>query len=72
MEIKTKKLLTDILICVENIDRYVGEHKVFIEYENNPIGYSKSQKQDSNYPLKSSGYFIVMFINCGQNDRYFP
>ncbi len=35
MDNRLKKLLKDILICIENIDNYIGEKKVFDEYENN-------------------------------------
>jgi uncharacterized protein with HEPN domain len=35
MVLEVKKLLQDILICLENIDNYIGEKKVFTEYANN-------------------------------------
>jgi uncharacterized protein with HEPN domain len=35
MDNKSKKILQDILICIENIDNYLGENKIFAEYETN-------------------------------------
>jgi uncharacterized protein with HEPN domain len=35
MDNKTRKILQDILICIENIDNYLGENKIFEEYETN-------------------------------------
>jgi uncharacterized protein with HEPN domain len=35
MDNKTNKILTDILICIENIDKYLGENKIFDEYDSN-------------------------------------
>jgi len=34
---KAKKLLFDILTAINNIDSYIGDKKVFEEYENNPM-----------------------------------
>jgi uncharacterized protein with HEPN domain len=34
---KAKKLLFDILTAINNIDNYIGDNKVFDEYENNPM-----------------------------------
>jgi len=34
---KAKKLLFDILTAINNIDSYIGDKKVFDEYENNPM-----------------------------------
>ena len=35
MDNKTNKILKDILICIENIDKYLGENKIFSEYDTN-------------------------------------
>jgi len=35
MVLEVKKLLQDILICLENIENYIGENKVFAEYSEN-------------------------------------
>lgn len=35
MDNQTLKLLNDILICLNNIENYIGEKKVFDEYKNN-------------------------------------
>lgn len=35
MDNKSNKLLKDILICIENIDSYLGENKIFNEYDTN-------------------------------------
>jgi uncharacterized protein with HEPN domain len=35
MVLEVKKLLQDILICLENIENYIGEKKVFTEYADN-------------------------------------
>jgi uncharacterized protein with HEPN domain len=35
MDNKSNKLLKDILICIENIDNYLGENKIFNEYDTN-------------------------------------
>jgi uncharacterized protein with HEPN domain len=35
MDNRLKKLLKDVLICIENIDTYIGEKKVFDEYDSN-------------------------------------
>ena len=32
-----KKLLHDVLTSINSIDLYIGEHKVFKEYEGNPM-----------------------------------
>ncbi|RLD66097.1 MAG: antitoxin [Bacteroidetes bacterium] len=32
-----KKLLYDVLTSIDNIDSYIGEHKIFEKYENNPM-----------------------------------
>ena len=32
-----KKLLKDMLTCIENIVNYVGDNPTFAEYENNPL-----------------------------------
>lgn len=35
MDNKTKKVLKDILICIDNIDNYLGENRLFAEYDVN-------------------------------------
>jgi uncharacterized protein with HEPN domain len=35
MDNKTKKVLKDILICIDNIDKYLGENRLFAEYDVN-------------------------------------
>ena len=35
MDNNTNKILKDILICIENIDNYLGENKIFSEYDTN-------------------------------------
>ena len=35
MDNKTNKILKDILICLENIENYLGENKIFSEYDTN-------------------------------------
>lgn len=35
MDIKSNKVLKDILICIENIENYIGENKVFELYDSN-------------------------------------
>ena len=35
MVLEVKKLLQDIIICLENIENYIGENKVFTEYSHN-------------------------------------
>jgi len=35
MDNKSNKILKDILICIENIDNYLGENKIFNEYDSN-------------------------------------
>jgi len=35
MDNKSNKLLKDILICIDNIDSYLGENKIFNEYDTN-------------------------------------
>ncbi len=35
MDNKSNKILKDILICIENIDKYLGENKIFNEYDTN-------------------------------------
>ena len=35
MVLEVKKLLQDIIICLENIENYIGENKVFTEYSDN-------------------------------------
>ena len=35
MVLEVKKLLQDIIICLENIENYIGENKVFKEYSDN-------------------------------------
>ena len=37
MENKTKKLLFDMLTAINNIDSYIGDMKIFSEYDNNPM-----------------------------------
>lgn len=37
MDNEIKKLLQDILTCIGNIDTYIGNKKVFAEYENNSL-----------------------------------
>ena len=37
MENKTKKLLFDMLTAINNIDSYIGDKKIFSEYDNNPM-----------------------------------
>lgn len=32
-----KKILKDILICIENIESYIGEKKIFSEYDSNSL-----------------------------------
>lgn len=34
MDNEIKKLLKDILMCIENIDNYIGSQKVFSDYDN--------------------------------------
>jgi uncharacterized protein with HEPN domain len=35
MENNIKKLLTDILICIDRIENYIGSEKVYTAYEKN-------------------------------------
>ena len=35
MDNQTNKILSDILICIENIESYLGEKKVFSDYNKN-------------------------------------
>ncbi len=35
MVLEVKKLIQDIIICLENIENYIGENKVFTEYSDN-------------------------------------
>lgn len=35
MDNSTNKILKDILICIENIDNYLGENKMFDDYDSN-------------------------------------
>lgn len=35
MDNNTNKILKDILICIENIENYLGENKIFSEYDTN-------------------------------------
>ena len=35
MVLEVKKLIQDIIICLENIENYIGENKVFKEYSDN-------------------------------------
>jgi uncharacterized protein with HEPN domain len=35
MVLEVKKLLQDIIICLKNIENYIGENKVFTEYSEN-------------------------------------
>jgi uncharacterized protein with HEPN domain len=35
MDNRLNKILTDILICIENIDNYIGKNKIFSEYDTN-------------------------------------
>lgn len=35
MDNKSKKILKDILICIDNIDNYLGKNKEFNEYDTN-------------------------------------
>lgn len=37
MDSRAKKLLFDVLSSINNIDNYIGEKKIFQEYENNPM-----------------------------------
>lgn len=37
MEIKTKKLLFDVLTAIKNIENYIGEDKRFEKYDSEPI-----------------------------------
>ncbi|HEX7365741.1 MAG TPA: HepT-like ribonuclease domain-containing protein [Pelobium sp.] len=37
MDIKELKLLKDILDCLNHINTYIGDHKVFELYANNPL-----------------------------------
>jgi uncharacterized protein with HEPN domain len=37
MDSWAKKLLFDVLSSINNIDDYIGEKKIFEEYENNPM-----------------------------------
>lgn len=37
MDNKSKKLLFDMLTSINNIDSYIGDNKIFEEYENNPM-----------------------------------
>lgn len=37
MDIKQLKLLKDILDCLEHIETYLGPHKLFDDYVNNPL-----------------------------------
>ena len=35
MDNDVKKLLADIILCIENIDNYIGPKKTFLDYSNN-------------------------------------
>ncbi len=35
MDNRLMKLLKDISICIENIDNYIGERKIFENYDSN-------------------------------------
>ena len=35
MDNNTNKILKDILICIENIENYLGDNKIFSEYDTN-------------------------------------
>lgn len=35
MDKEISKLLADVLLCINNIDKYIGEKRIFDEYENN-------------------------------------
>jgi len=37
MDNKAKKLLFDILTSINNIEDYIGQEKIFEEYDNNPM-----------------------------------
>ncbi len=37
MDSRGKKLLFDVLSSINNIDNYIGEKKIFEEYEKNPM-----------------------------------
>lgn len=37
MDNKAKKLLFDILTSINNVDNYIGDKRVFENYENNPM-----------------------------------
>jgi uncharacterized protein with HEPN domain len=37
MDSRAKKLLFDVLSSINNIDNYIGEKRVFEEYESNPM-----------------------------------
>jgi uncharacterized protein with HEPN domain len=37
MDNETRKILQDILICIENIENYVGANKIFVEYDRNML-----------------------------------
>ncbi|MEI7501906.1 MAG: HepT-like ribonuclease domain-containing protein [Paludibacter sp.] len=37
MDNQTNKILTDILICIENINSYLGDSKIFEEYDKNHL-----------------------------------
>jgi uncharacterized protein with HEPN domain len=37
MDNKMNKVLKDILICIENIDSYLGKGRIFAEYDSNPL-----------------------------------
>ena len=35
MDNNTNKILKDILICIETIENYLGDNKIFREYDKN-------------------------------------
>lgn len=37
MDNQTNKILTDILICIDNINIYLGESKIYEEYDKNHL-----------------------------------
>jgi len=37
MDNEIKKLLQDIFICLQNIDKYIGENKIFTQYDSNQL-----------------------------------
>lgn len=37
MDNEIKKLLQDILSCLQNIDSYIGNNKIFIQYDSNKL-----------------------------------